>query len=77
MIKQLKESLSQLTDTLKIQEDLVQDAIKKLPQNKQIQAKKLIQKAKANKLSIKDILNFTGRISKPDIKDIEDKIKGQ
>lgn len=75
MINQLKQSLDELNKSLKIQDDMVLELVKKLPEDKRKHANQLIRKAKAGKLNINEVLNFAGKISKKDKEDIENAVK--
>ena len=75
MLTQLQNSLKELEKTKKIHEQVMNNMINKLPTDKKRSALSLLIKAKKGKVSINEILNFTGKISDKDKKDMEENIK--
>ena len=75
MLTQLQSSLVELDKAKKIHKHVLNNMISQLPKDKKRSALSLLEKAKKGKVSIDEILSFTGNISEKDKKDIEENIK--
>ncbi len=71
MIDRLKQSLKEMDNIMAMQKDVTDDLIKKLPKDKRKEARNLMNGAKSGKLSIADIMKFTGKVSEKDEKDLK------
>lgn len=75
MLIQLKTSLVELDKAKKIQGQLLNQMINKLPGEKKRAALTLLNKAKKGRVSMDEILDFTGEISDKDKKEMETNLK--
>lgn len=75
MLKQLETSMIELEKAEKIQSQLMNTAISRMPESKKRHALLLFEKAKKGKVGINEIMNFAGNIPDKDKKDIETTLK--